>query len=247
MLQGQELVGEDLITRGPGGLGDAPGEYGLSVANNFTPLERSRWLRATGLMSLAGIAGFVVAVAALHGFRSNLDPADHTLSQYSLGSYGWLMRAAFSALGTAVLATAAGLLLRLEPSNLRRVGLLLLVATAVGLLLDAGFNTDRLGVAETFNGAVHGDGLLVVSLALPAAAYILGRDFARCGIGARGLWLQVLGPALLLASGWFETCPAEWRGLAERIAVAMGVVAVALLRSIVVTPAGPPPAPGDLP
>jgi hypothetical protein len=183
-------------------------------------------------MSLAGIVAFLVALVALHVLRGDLDPAQHTISQYSFGRYGWLMRVGFALLGLGVTATAASLLSIVEPSPWRYVGHLLLIGTAVGLLLDAGFNTDRPRVSETFDGALHGDGTLIVCLTLPAVALILGSDFVRSSVDrSRARWLQVLGAGQYVAILGFQFGPRSYHGLLERLAVAMGLVTLALLSS----------------
>ena len=199
--------------------------------------QRSTWLRFSQQMSLSGLAVFVVTVLALHGLRGDLNPAKHTVSEYSLGAYGWLMRAAFAALGCGVLATAASLRLRFEPSSWWHAGLPLLALTALGLFLDAGCNTDRPRVPETSDGTVHGVGMLIVCLTLPAASFLLGCALARNPIGARARWAQFLAVGQIIAILGFEMSPASLRGLIERIAITLAIAVLALLQSTVRSPA----------
>lgn len=147
--------------------------------------RRPNWLLLSHVISFGGLAAFVVALLALHGLRGALNPVQHTVSEYSLGSYGWLMRVTFVALGLGVLATAVSLHLTPESSWWRRVGLLLLACTAIGLFLDAGYNTDHPRVPETVEGTVHGVGMLIICLTLPAATFVLGFDFTRTASAAR--------------------------------------------------------------
>ncbi len=186
------------------------------------------------LVSLGGIGAFVVAVLALHVLNPGLNPAEHTISEYALGTDGWLMRAAFVALGIGVLGTAAGLCsgLRLESSPWQRVGLVLLVATAGGLFLDAAYNTDLPHVPETVDGTVHSIGTWVIAFSLPAAASLLGGGFLRTGAGGwRARCLLLLCPAELVAVLAFHFSPITYRGLAERVGTVMAVATLALLRS----------------
>ena len=190
-------------------------------------------VRTLRTVSLVGTVAFVLAVVALHGFRGDLSPAQHTISEYSLGKYGWLMRAAFASLGISAMATAAILHNRFDPTPRRNVGLLLLVGTAVGMILDALYNTDPPRVVETLDGAVHGDGIFIVCLTLPAAALILGTDFAvpatlRLSL-ARSL--QALAFAQAIAIIAFVKSPIAYRGLAERAAVTLGVATLAVLQA----------------
>lgn len=205
------------------------------MAGRATRLARSvvpGAVRTLRTVSLVGTVAFVLAVVALHGFRGDLSPAQHTISEYSLGKYGWLMRAAFASLGISAMATAAILHNRFDPTPRRNVGLLLLVGTAVGMILDALYNTDPPRVVETLDGAVHGDGIFIVCLTLPAAALILGTDFARSTLRlslARSL--QALAFAQAIAIIAFVKSPIAYRGLAERAAVTLGVATLAVLQA----------------
>jgi hypothetical protein len=174
--------------------------------------RRSSWLRLNRRMSIAGLAVFVAAVLALHGLRGDLNPAEHTISEYSLGAYGWLMRAAFAALGLSVLATAESLRLRFELSSSWSVGLFLLAFAAVGLFLDAGYNTDHPRVPETPDGTVHGVGMLIVCLSLPAASYLLGSALVGHSAALQARWLRLLAAGQVIAILGFEMSPATWRG-----------------------------------
>jgi hypothetical protein len=194
--------------------------------------EQSDWVRWIGLVSWVGLAAFVAAVSVLHGLQANLDPAQHTISEYSLGRYGWLMRGAFAVLGLSVLATAGCLRQRLADSPRWRAGLFLLTFTAIGLFLDALYNTDHLRVPETADGRMHGVGMLIVCLALPTASFLLGTDLVQMtNAVARAKWIQVLTVGQVLAIIGFETNLITYRGLMERIAVALAVATLALLQS----------------
>jgi hypothetical protein len=207
------------------------------------PLVRpSGSIRFIHLVSFGGISTFVVAVLVLHGLRGSVDPVDHTISDYSLGHYGWLMRAGFAALGIGILGTAVSLHLTSTANAWRRPGLLLLTFTAVGLFLDAGYNTDHPGVRETVDGSVHGVGLLIICLTLPAASFLLAAEFLRHPPrAARARLLQILSVAQLMAIIGFETSPTSSRGLTERVAVALALLALLVLRSLAKSRHDPPP------
>jgi hypothetical protein len=188
---------------------------------------------ASDLVGIAGLAVFVAAVVALHALRGDLNPAQHTISEYSLGSYGWLMRTAFAALGIGVLSTAANLGPRFDSSWWSRLGRLLLIGTAAGLFLDAAYNTDHPRVRETADGTVHGVGMLIICLTLPLASFLLASALLRTSPARwRAPWLRVLAAGQVVAILGFERSPVAWRGVTERIAVALAVAALALLQSL---------------
>ena len=189
------------------------------------------WLGRLHLLSFAGLSVFVVAILALHGLQANLNPAEHTISEYSLGSHGWLMRAGFLALGVGTLATAASLRLCCGPSGWRCIGLLMLAGAATGLFLDTGFNTDHLRVPETFDGTIHGVGTCILALALPGAAFAFGSDFVRYSISTpKARLLLSLGAAQLGAVVLFEMSPTMLRGWAERLVTVLAVATLGLLQ-----------------
>jgi hypothetical protein len=161
-----------------------------------------------------------------------LNPAEHTISEYSLGSYGWLMRAAFSALAVGALATAASFLLSRGPSGKwQLVGPFLLAGAAVGSLLDAAFNTDLLGVPETLHGTVHGVGTAVLVFALPGAAFVFGSGFVRNSTSTpTARLILVVAAAQLGAIVLFEMSPMTTRGWAERLGTVLAVVSLGLLQ-----------------
>ena len=220
----------------------ASGGSALAVRTDPSLVARERWLPLCQVVSVAGLTAFVLAVFALHGVRADLDPAERTISEYSLGSYGWLMRAAFLALGVSTLSTATSLWLSGGSSRRRLVGLSLLAAVAVGLILDTGFNTDRLGVPETVDGAIHGVGTLVLALALPGAALVFGSDFVRgSNSRAKGTWLLILGTAQLGAVVLFQMSPTTVRGWSERLVAVCAVLTLALLQNLSRASARPGP------
>jgi Protein of unknown function (DUF998) len=195
----------------------------------LSPPVRTFWLGWLQLVSLAGLSVFVAVILALHGLQPNLNPAEHTISEYSLGNYGWLMRAAFFVLGVGTLATAASLRISYGSSGWRRIGLLMLVAMAIGLFLDARFNTDHLRVPETFDGTIHSVGTWILALALPGAAFVLGSDFVRNSISKARL-LLILAAAQVGAIVLFEVSPATLRGWAERLVTVLAVATLGCLQ-----------------
>jgi hypothetical protein len=142
------------------------------------------------------------------------------------------MRAAFLALGVGTLATAANLGLSCGLSAAwRRVGVLMLVGAALGAFLDAGFDTDRLGVSATADGTVHGVGAAIFVLALPGAAFVLGAGFIRNSISTpRARLLLILGAVQLGAVVLFDLSPVTFRGWTERLVAVLAVATLGLLQ-----------------
>ena len=89
----------------------------LGGVTEVIALNMSIWRSRLRIASAVGLVSFFGAVLVLEGIRANLNPGDHTISDYSLGSFGWLIRVAFVTLGFGVLATALSLRLAFQASN----------------------------------------------------------------------------------------------------------------------------------
>jgi Protein of unknown function (DUF998) len=130
--------------------------------------------------SLAAAATFVVLLAALHFIKPGLDPSWHFISEYAIGDYGWIMVLAFLSLavGYASLFVAIRSQLRTIAG---RIGLALLLVSALGLTLAAIFTTDPITVsanAVTTEGTLHNLGG-TLGIAMPFAAVLIGWKLAR--------------------------------------------------------------------
>jgi Protein of unknown function (DUF998) len=131
-------------------------------------------------LSFAGAATFAILLAALHFIKPELDPSWHFISEYAIGEYGWIMVLAFLSLALAY----ASLLVAIR-SQLRtiagRIGLALLLLSALGLTIAAIFTTDPITVSEnavTTEGTLHNLGG-TLGLAMPFAAVLIGWRLAR--------------------------------------------------------------------
>jgi hypothetical protein len=123
------------------------------------------------IYSLAAVAVAVGLVVALHVVEPEFDPSWRMLSEYSLGRYGVLMRVAFLAGGTSVIAVAVALSGSAWPGS---VGLVL---AALGPLGAAFVDTDPVTTPRTQmsrRSNVHaGLGALFI-LGFPVAATVAG-------------------------------------------------------------------------
>lgn len=116
--------------------------------------------RAVRARSMARIAqglflSWVAIVALLHILRPDLSPLRVYISNYAIGSFGFLMGAAFIAwsLGLAVLVIAVFLTPPLEPRSW--TGLILLSLCSVLMFLVGLFRTDPTDEIVTTAGGIH--------------------------------------------------------------------------------------------
>jgi Protein of unknown function (DUF998) len=123
----------------------------------ITPPPVSAGQRIAALISVVAGGTFVLLLGSLHVVQPELDPRWRFISEYALGRAGWLMTAAFVTLAVSLLAAVVALAraVRTWPG---RVGLVLLVVAAVGVLVAAVFPTDPITApveAQTTAGRLH--------------------------------------------------------------------------------------------
>jgi hypothetical protein len=139
------------------------------------------------IYSLGATALAIGLVALLHRLEPEFDPSWRMLSEYALGQYGALMRVAFLAAGTGVIAVAVALAKSAWPACL------LLAVVAIGPLGAAFIDTDPITTPRaqmSRKSAIH---------AALGSLFILGFPLATVvGISAAGD--PAVGPVLAWAS-----------------------------------------------
>jgi hypothetical protein len=131
-------------------------------------------------LSLAAAATFVILLAALHFIKPELDPSWHFISEYAIGRYGWMMVLAFLSLALSYVSLFVAIRSHLQ-TVAGRIGLALLLVSALGLTTAAVFTTDPITVSEdalTAEGKLHNLGG-TLGIAMPFAAALIGWKLAR--------------------------------------------------------------------
>jgi hypothetical protein len=136
--------------------------------------------RSAALLAFAGAATFAVLLAALHFLKPGLDPSWHFISEYAIGRYGWVMVLAFLSLALGYVGLFVAIRSHLQ-TVAGRIGLALLLVSALGLTVAAVFTTDPITVSEdavTTEGTLHNLGG-TLGIAMPFAAALIGWKLAR--------------------------------------------------------------------
>jgi hypothetical protein len=115
---------------------------------------RSRMTMVLALLTIIGIAVYLLNLAALHFLRPDVNPVLEPMSIYAVGPYGFLLTAADIGGGLAALALTLGLYLSIAPPGRSYVGLFLLGLYGVSVLLAGIFPIDVGGETTTF-GIIH--------------------------------------------------------------------------------------------
>jgi hypothetical protein len=112
-------------------------------------------------MGAAALA--LIALAALHILKPDIDPSRTMISKYALGRHGWVMGLCFAAFAAASACLFTALLAH-APSLLSRIGLAFLLSSAVGLAMAARFPMDPASTPPeqmSFSGKMHGVAFLI--------------------------------------------------------------------------------------
>jgi hypothetical protein len=136
--------------------------------------------RTAALLAFAGAATFTVLLVALHFVKPGLDPSWHFISEYAIGDYGWIMVLAFLSFALGYVALFAAIRSQLR-TIVGRIGLVLLLVSALGLTIATVFTTDPITVSQdavTTEGTLHNVGG-TLGIAMPFAAALVGWKLAR--------------------------------------------------------------------
>jgi hypothetical protein len=146
-----------------------------------TTVPRTTSVRMLANMASAAATGFVVLLGSLHVIKPDLSPTWRMVSEYAIGSHGWLMSLAFVALAAACVATS----IALKPyaaDRAGRAGRVALAITAAALTLAAFATTDPVTATPaqlTSEGRLHGFAAMIGMPAFLIAAVALHRSLRR--------------------------------------------------------------------
>jgi Protein of unknown function (DUF998) len=144
-------------------------------------------------LTIVGIAGYLLNLAALHFLRTDVNPMVEPVSNYAVGAYGFLSTAANIGSGLAALALTLGLYLSIASPGRSRVGLFLLGLFGVSELLAAIFPID-VGAQATTIGTIHNIVGNIAFFGFLAAVILLSWS-----MGKDEQWSSIRRPALALA------------------------------------------------
>jgi hypothetical protein len=164
--------------------------------------------QAAARVSLAATAIFVALLATLHIIKPELDPSWHFISEYAIGPYGWLMMLTFFCLAL----SCASLFIAIKsqvPTLAGKIGLALLLITAIGMIIAGIFPTDPITTdreAMTRTGQLHELGAFLDLL--PFAALLISWSLAQHSpawrparrVLAWTAWLPLLGLVIFMGS-----------------------------------------------
>jgi hypothetical protein len=153
----------------------------------------SRVTMFLALLTILGIAAYLLNLTALHFLRPDVNPVLEPLSNYAVGPYGFLVTAANIGSALAALALMVGLYLGLAPRARSYIGLFLLGLYGVAELLAGVYPID-VGAEATVNGIIHNIVGNISFFGFPIAVILLS-----LGMGKDERWRSFRICALTLA------------------------------------------------
>jgi len=150
------------------------GAAGILTDHRASRTDKRAYLTAS--ISLAGLGTFVVGVLLLHLLKQDLNPAQHTISEYALGSYGWIQTIDFLAVGAGSIALA--LTLARVVNDPGRIAPILIGSWGVCAVLLAFIQSDG-PQPHTTRGWAHGLIAMAGFALLIAGMFVIAKKFRR--------------------------------------------------------------------
>jgi hypothetical protein len=161
---------------------------------NSTELHRSS-PTMVGNFAIVCFSYSLLALSSLHFLKRDYVIRSHMISDYAVGSYGWVMTTVFLSMSCGLLMLLLGLFRYGPATVVARIGTLLLVLPVIGLVVSAAFDTDLPGMPDTRAGDIHGISFLVNVLTVMLSTILISFSF-----GSDSRWRDYRGVALALTS-----------------------------------------------
>lgn len=124
------------------------------------------------MIALTAAVIFFALVFALHFIKPELNPATHMLSEYAIGSLGWIMQLAFYCLAISFFMLALATI----PFMTNHIGAIILVIATIGTVGAGFFSTDPVDIAkqkQTQAGTLHMIFSFILISLFPIAATVI--------------------------------------------------------------------------
>ncbi|MEO8288470.1 MAG: DUF998 domain-containing protein [Chloroflexota bacterium] len=186
----------------------------------------SRLASTSTTVSATGVICFAVLVIVLHFLRPELSPLSEPTSAYAVGSYSFLMTAAFFSMSVACFALVIALYQRRAHSAKARMGLVFLGLWAAGVLVAMVFPMDPNGAPSTISGTIHQTAGPLTFLCLSVGMILVSWAWqdGRSGSSSRAaITLSLVMLAAFVATFVSFITDLGTAGIAQRIALATAV------------------------
>src|SRR5829696_1391558 len=158
--------------------------------------------------ALGAGTGFALVLVLLHLLRPDLDPSWRFVSEYAVGTFGYLMITAFLTLSAGYVSLFLAIRSQV-PSIWGKVGLIVLLVSAAGMAIAGVFVTDPIttpAAERSMTGRLHEVGafLDLTPLAAPLISWSVARRNPNWAPARRSLlwtaWLLLLGLVIFVSA-----------------------------------------------
>ncbi|MBC7827883.1 MAG: DUF998 domain-containing protein [Chitinophagaceae bacterium] len=140
--------------------------------NIITPSSAKLTSHTAATVSFASAALFLILLVVLHLIKPEFDPSWRFISEYAIGSYGWMMVLAFFSLALSYISLFIAIRSQVTGTIAGRIGLILMLISAAGLIIAGIFTTDPITAKadeHTTSGSLHNIGGML-GMAMPFAS-----------------------------------------------------------------------------
>lgn len=187
-------------------------------------MQYAKTIAITGLYSHLC---FLFVFILMHFTRPDKSILSSFVSEYAVGSYGWLMTIGFFGIAVGALCLIKGLLNGIKAS---KTAIITLGIWCIGTFLFSIFTTDLPGTVPTPQGLIHGLSALIALLSLSIAMIAWGFTFNKsAGWQHMAKTSRLFGMISIVVFVAFFFSPPSLRGLSERILIIWDVSWLALI------------------
>lgn len=169
--------------------------YAESNQQSIKPMAAS--IQKAASVSFWASVTFLVLIVALHFVKPEFEPSWRFLSEYAIGSNGWIMQLAFLCLSVSCFACFYALRPQIK-SRGGKIGLWLLFAVGISIIVAAIFVMDPVTAGQnelTTHGNLHGMSSMIGVPGLSIAAMLISFSLA----GKNPAWASAKSPIKLAA------------------------------------------------
>jgi hypothetical protein len=193
----------------------------MAATSGSTLGENSRFLPFFVSVSIGGILLFIAVFLLLHLLSPEFNPATRFISEYALGTYGYLLTLGFVALGLGSIFLVM-VLLQVESTHgiAWKTGLLLLSLWGLGVIADGFFPIDQGVEPVTMSGEIHLMAAMIAFLSLMISSLLLSLQFLK-----KPSFQKIARPSLIIVALifilfiWGNIADAAIQGLTQRLFV----------------------------
>lgn len=196
-------------------------------------MERNKKPVLLTFLSFICIIIFFIIVTLFHLFRTDHDPISQTMSEYTIGPFGFFFPIALLILGLSSLLSGVAIRIILPTTPLTKNSLRAFQLWTIFITITGFFPTDYIIGPYSFSGIMHGVASCFAFLFFPISLYYISQ-FYRKEIGSTSdhYRYQVYFYACLTGFIFYIISPLGYKGIAQRIFLGIIIIAYIDLISI---------------